>query len=306
VTIKTIRALRDDFKAGRIAKPAYIDAMNENHRLLHDYAEHLADTDVEAIELRGGEVTMTMRATGIKLTCQRDDKRAAPLEILNFGRLEAEEADATRRLVRDGDTVFDIGANMGWYSLTLAALFKRLAVHAFEPVPATFARLQKHVALNGLGRRVHLHRFGFSDQRGDFSFFFDPKNSVNASGADLGGKGRKVRCRLETLDEFARRRRVDFIKCDVEGGELLVFRGGMKTLARDYPVIFTEMLRKWSAAFGYHPNDIIDLLAKLGYRPFVARNGRLRPFSRMDETTVDTNFFFAHPQKHAFRLRKLL
>lgn len=302
---KTIQELRAAFKAGRLPKPAYIDAMNESHRLLHDYAEYLPGTDIERVELAGGEVTMVMRGTGVRLTCRRDDKRAAPLEILNFGRLEPEEADMTLRLVRPGDAVFDIGANIGWYSLTLAARFPRLRIDAFEPVPDTFARLRKHVALNGLARRIALHPFGFSDKKGSFSFYFDPRNSVNASGADLSGKGRKITCRLSTLDAFARRRRVDFIKCDVEGAELMVFRGGLKTLARDTPVIFTEMLRKWSAAFGYHPNDIIALLGGLGYKPFTARGGRLRPFGRMDDKTVETNFFFLHPKKHAARLKRV-
>lgn len=302
MTAKTIQGLRAGYRAGRIPKSAYIDAMDERHRLLHDYAEYIDDTDIAAIELAGREVTMVMRGTGVRLTCRRGDKRSAPLEILNFGALEKDEAAMTLRLVREGDSVFDIGANIGWYSLTLSRLFKRLTIHAFEPIPDTFARLMMHIALNG-ARRVAAHNFGFSDRLGKVSFYFQESNSVNASGADLSGRGRKVACRIKRLDDFARRRRVDFIKCDVEGAELMVFRGGLATLARDMPVIFTEMLRKWSAAFGYHPNEIIDLLGGLGYRPFVARGKRLAPFGRMDEKTTETNFFFLHPRKHAARLR---
>lgn len=57
------------------------------------------------------------------------------------------------------------------------------------------------------------------------------------------------------------------------------------------------MLRKWSAKFNYHPNDIIQLLAGIGYRCFTAQNDKLVPFSRMDENTTETNFFFL-PHKH--------
>ena len=85
---------------------------------------------------------------------------------------------------------------------------------------------------------------------------------------------------------------MDFIKCDVEGAELFVFQGGVATIRTQQPVIFTEMLRKWSAAFGYHPNDIIALLADAGYHCFTVHDGRLTPFLTMDETTVETNFFF--------------
>jgi FkbM family methyltransferase len=295
--------LKKAFAAGKIAKPAYIDAMNERHRLLHDYAAFIEGTDVAAVELACGEVVMTMRGTGLKFLVRRDDKRTAPLEILNFGALEKAEADMTLRLIREGDTVFDIGANIGWYALTLGRRFKRLRVHAFEPIPDTFARLRAHAALNG-DKRVALHNLGFSDQRGKATFYFRPDNSVNASGADLGTGGRKVTCRIERLDDFARKTRVDFIKCDVEGAELFVFKGGLRVLARDTPVIFSEMLRKWSASFGYHPNEIIDLLGGLGYRPFTAKGRRLKPFGRMDEKTVETNFFFLHPEKHAARLKR--
>jgi hypothetical protein len=58
----------------------------------------------------------------------------------------------------------------------------------------------------------------------------------------------------------------------------------------------TEMLRKWAAGFGYHPNDIIDLFAGLGYKCF---DSTLKPFGRMDEATTETNFFFLHPDTHA-------
>lgn len=71
-----------------------------------------------------------------------------------------------------------------------------------------------------------------------------------------------VQCKLRTLDDYTAETkiRVDFIKCDVEGAELLVFKGAIDTIARDKPVIFSEILRKWSAKFNYNPNEIFDLL----------------------------------------------
>lgn len=54
------------------------------------------------------------------------------------------------------------------------------------------------------------------------------------------------------------------------------------------------MLRKWSAKFGYHPNDIIDLFASVGYKCFVIKEDKLRKFARVDEETVGTNYFFLH------------
>ena len=70
-----------------------------------------------------------------------------------------------------------------------------------------------------------------------------------------------------TLDQWTANQQIkpDFIKCDVEGAELLVFRGGQETLRRDQPIVFAELLRKWSKPFGYHPNDMLCLFRGLGY-----------------------------------------
>jgi hypothetical protein len=74
----------------------------------------------------------------------------------------------------------------------------------------------------------------------------------------------------------------------------------MDTIARTRPVLFIEMLRKWSAKFGYHPNDIITLLKDIGYECFsVEGGGRMERFASMEESTVATNFIFLHKEKHA-------
>ncbi|WP_342228107.1 FkbM family methyltransferase [Rickettsiella endosymbiont of Rhagonycha lignosa] len=54
--------------------------------------------------------------------------------------------------------------------------------------------------------------------------------------------------------------KLDFIKCDVEGAELTIYTGGINVIREHKAIIFTEMLRKWSVKFNYHPNDIIALL----------------------------------------------
>lgn len=302
--MKTLADLKAAFRAGTLPKPAYIDEMNVRHQILHDYAEFIQSTDIASIEIRDGEVSMVMRDSGLRMICQRGDKRIAPLEILNFGALEKAEADMTKALIRPSDTVFDVGANIGWYSLTLERLLPKLTIYAFEPIPGTFETLRRHVQLNR-SRRVKAYNFGFSSESGRKTFYFPEGNSVNASAADLAGGGRKVVCELRRLDDFAKRIHVDFIKCDVEGAELFVFKGAMSTLKRDRPIIFTEMLRKWSAPFGYHPNEIIELLRGLGYRCYTVAGRRLKPFERMDATTTQTNFFFLDPTRHAVRLKSL-
>lgn len=64
------------------------------------------------------------------------------------------------------------------------------------------------------------------------------------------------------------------------------------------------MLRKWSARFDYHPNEIIELFAGLGYRCFVTEGGKLRKFAKMNDETKETNFFL-HEVAHAAQVGTL-
>jgi FkbM family methyltransferase len=300
--------LQAAFHAGTINKPQYIDQMHRLHSQLFDYAEFLKDTEIGRIEISDGQVIIEARKTGIKILCDKADKRIAPIEILNFGAYEKADSDLLFRLLEDRMSIFDIGANIGWYSLNFAKAFPNTTIHAFEPIPNTFAYLQANIGLNQ-ATQIQPHNFGFSDREGELTFYFDPRGSGGASAVDLQGTGeaQKVVCKIERLDNFMARTgtQVDFIKCDVEEAELLVLTGGSETLKKFKPIVFAEMLRKWAAKFNYHPNQIIEFMAGLGYHCFVGREGRLVEFKVMDENTTETNFFFLHGVAHASKINAL-
>ena len=86
---------------------------------------------------------------------------------------------------------------------------------------------------------------------------------------------------------------------------MLVFQGGLATLDECRPVIFAEMLRKWTAKFGYHPNQIISLLREIGYACFACGSKVPVEFNTVDEQTAETNFLFLHREKHADRIAAL-
>jgi FkbM family methyltransferase len=251
---------------------------------------------------------MTSRSVGIKIVCDPMDKRIAPIEILNFGAYEPVDLDMILRLFDENSNFFDIGANVGWYSLYIAKNFPDATVFAFEPIPVTFNYLKRNININHLSN-IHLHNFGFSNREETLKFYYYPEVSSNASAANLSESEtvREVPCQVRKLDDFVKDTgvRVDFIKCDVEGAELFVYQGGIECIKRDKPIIFTEMLRKWSAKFSYQPNDIIELLAQVGYRCFVAKQKTLTEFFVMDEHTLETNFFFLHADKHAAKIKSL-
>ncbi|MET3133350.1 FkbM family methyltransferase [Oxalobacteraceae bacterium GrIS 1.11] len=302
---------RQAFLDGAIGKPDFIRTMYERHHAaLFDYADYLKHTNIASIEISDGRVLMTSRDRGIKIICPAGDYRVAPVEILNFLEYEITDSNMIMRLITPDSCVLDIGANMGWYAINIAMAQPTCVVHAFEPIPDTFAVLNENVALNGIGN-VITHHFGFSSEKKDLSFFFYPEGSGNASSVNLTGRAdiREVTCHVELLDDATEQLklgRVDFIKCDVEGAELFVFQGGQALLARDQPIVFAEMLRKWAAKFDYHPNQIIALFSALGYRCFTAGDASLREFFAMDQETVETNFFFLHGARHAALIESLL
>jgi hypothetical protein len=305
-----IHQLKRRFASGCLAKADFIAQMHgQVHSRLFAYAEELSQTDIEKIEISASEVMMTSRRDGIRIAVDPEDHRTAPIEILNFGEYEPEETQVIRRIAEKMDTMLDIGANIGWYSLMASKLNPKATIHSFEPIPATYSRLIRNFSLNA-SEHLHYYNYGFSDEPGSFPFYFYPEGGVNASMQNLACRDdvSVIDCELRTLDSVLEwlppNNRIDFIKCDVEGNELFVLKGGLQLLGNHKPILLCELLRKWSAFFGYHPNEVVDLLQSIGYNIYtVGSSGTLVEFSRITEETIQTNFFFVHPQS---RLRDLL
>ncbi len=306
--MKKISDTLSAYQQGQIDKPAFIRAMYEEHHTgLFDYAQHLSNTNIKKIEVEDGRVIMTSRDRGIRILCVPGDHRVAPLETLNFFDYEKTDSAMIERLINDGDVFFDIGANIGWYSINLALSHRTAQIHSFEPIPRTYSYLQSNLKLNHLAN-VTAYNFGFSNGTGEFDFYYYEEGSGNASSANVSDREdvQVCQCKLQTLDDFAAetQTKVDFIKCDVEGAELLVYLGGLQTIKRDKPIVFSEILRKWSAKFDYHPNEIFKLFSDEGYQAFTVKDGSLKEFFQMNELTVETNFFFLHKQKHCQQIEK--
>ncbi|MEN9897976.1 MAG: hypothetical protein RLZZ66_1625 [Pseudomonadota bacterium] len=291
-----IKQIHNQHISGTLSKPEYIQKMYQlRHSQLFEYANYLKETDIRSIEILDDVVIMTSRRYGIRMLCPEGDHRVAPIESLNFQNYEEKDGQMILKLIPKNCVVFDIGANMGWYSLLIDREVSGCQIHAFEPIPKTYSFLVKNIELNQ-AVSVITHPFGLSNECKDLIFYFYPEGSGNASSANLSSRSDAdlVTCHVERLDDFtnANNLKVDFIKCDVEGAELFAFQGAIATLKRDKPIVFTEMLRKWAKKFHYHPNEIINLFTELGYRCFVAKEGRLEEFFQMNETTIETNFFF--------------
>lgn len=130
--------------------------------------------------------------------------------------------------------VFDVGANIGNWTALALQINPNLKIHCFEPSPTTFQRLcelhfKSTVMCNNFGlssvpgeARLHI----FDDCSGNNSLY---KRQGLEDGWGLKEQQRKESIQLDTLDAYCQRTEVqmiDFMKVDVEGHELEVFRGG--------------------------------------------------------------------------------
>jgi FkbM family methyltransferase len=207
---------------------------------------------------------------------------------------EADELRIALSLIKDGDYVLDIGANIGFYSLAIAKRYPHSFIHAFEPIPETFEKLVDNSAQF---KNIYAHNYPLTDKYETIKFFYDRSEPGAASMRNIRetDKAIAIKVNTQTLDGLAQFfTRIDFIKCDVEGSEIFVIKGGIEAIKEHKPIILMEMLRKWTAKFGYTPNDTIKLLRGMGYRCYRIVNGKLEVFRRMTEDTKETNFFFIH------------
>lgn len=303
----SLQELREKYEAGLIGKYEYVSLAYACHRQLFEYVSFLAGTNIRLIEISETGLVLQLRTPPVKMLCPPGDEHHTAIAMLNFRRLENSEFAMVCGLFQDGGAFFDIGANAGYYSLGIASSFPKARIVAIEPIPQTFAGLQRNIALNSFSN-ITAFNLGLADHQGEDTFYYNDTISGAASSCPTADQqARPVVCPVRTLDSMVESSNIglDFIKCDVEGAELFVFRGGMQALEKYKPAIFSEMLRKWSARFHYHPNDIISLMERLGYRCFTLREDKLVACSTVTESTIETNFFFLHVQKHGRQIEQL-
>lgn len=293
--------LRSEYERGTLEKHTYARRMSELHAVLSEYRELLTGTDIAAIRIDERFVVLESRFGGVRFPSDPSDRGIPPMVALNFRSYERKDFVMLRRLVPRGATFVDVGANIGWYSLHVAAADPTAKVYAFEPVPSSFGWLRAGVELNAL-RNVEAVPMAVSDRTRDTVLYVDEAIAGAASAAPpaAGGELHGVPCRTVRLDDFAQERNLapDVMKLDIEGGELAALRGAEHVLATHRPMVFCEMLRKLAKPFGYHPNEIIALMRAHGYACFRAEESRLEPFASMDDATTETNFFFLHAEEH--------
>jgi len=191
-----------------------------------------------------------------------------------------DEIKFLRGLLRPGQQVIDIGANLGVYALSMARTVGPTGrVWAFEPASSTAGLLAQSIATNEFGHVV-LEQCALSSASGTLRLALNDNSELNALVRDSEPSGASEAVRVTTLDECRERhgwRDIAFVKIDAEGEERNILSGGKSFFAEQSPLVQYEI----KAGTTLHL-DLVDHFLELGYHSYrlVPGLGLLVPFDR--------------------------
>jgi FkbM family methyltransferase len=257
---------------------------SEEFRAGHLYNAILAqraETPLEVVELDG----YTMRV-------DPGDPMSGPV-LTGIG-WEPDVTAVVESVLRPGMVVVDIGANMGHFSLLAAARVGSTGVvHAFEPGLANAALIQLSAVDNAFEHLV-VHPVALDERAGvlmwERAFGSNARVHRLAAGAPVRVGGRSQLVQATRLDDIAIGPRVDLVKIDVEGAELLALRGAEALLRRNRPVIVSEFAPVGlGQVSGVSGEDYLGFLLELGYHNIavIASDGSARSFGRDTSGVVE-------------------
>jgi FkbM family methyltransferase len=224
-------------------------------------------------------------------------------------------APVLEAFLRSGSTFVDVGANVGVYTAWASRCVGASGcVFAFEPVPATRQHLERVVALNSLGN-VRVVAKALGARPGTVDLWVVPQASglTSAIAPVDESSARRVEVPLSTLDDelsAAGGSSPTLVKIDVEGYEMAVLLGALRTLsAGDGPAVLFETQDDLLARAGVRFADIPVWFAdRFGYRLFALLPSGLQPIAPGTTTPPAMNTLALHPERHRVpfdRLRRL-
>jgi FkbM family methyltransferase len=195
------------------------------------------------------------------------------------------------KVVREGDTVIDIGANVGYYTLLASRLAgERGKVYAFEPDPRTYNLLLRNIEINKYDNIVPLPK-AVVNKVGSAKFILSPKPHAHASGFYfLKDKKHKKIIEVETeiLDHFFQDKNdvINVIKMDIDGGEMDALSGMDDLISKNRnSKMFIEFDTNHLRKAGHTPKEFLDKLLSYNFSISIMdeREKRLKYVNNLDE-----------------------
>lgn len=201
----------------------------------------------------------------IKMFAGENDEITTLLFLHGYQGYEPETLDIFRHLCASSSVIFDIGANVGLYSLLAAAANPEARIFAFEPVDRVHEILRKNIRYNRFSQ-ITPHRVAFSDFDGEVNLYVPLQETPTGARAGAPKKGKRSRAvPVQSIkgDSFMRQNaleKLDLVKIDTETTEPQVFNGMRATIERCHPKIICEVLA------GRTEKELMEFFKPLGYR----------------------------------------
>ena len=209
-------------------------------------------------------------------------------------------------LVKKIDVFYDIGANIGYYSLLAATVNERIKVVGFEPANGPLHYFKMNKNLNKL-LNINIEPIAISQKTGYIEFYEQVNNKYHFVKYHLGGEnnaGSKVEngkfitnmVKTETLDNYVKEREqqtIDLIKIDTEGTENLILSESHKILSEMKPIVICETL------FNKIEPELEKIFNSYNYEFYNHTEKGLEKVKTIirDKDNGVRNCFFVHPEK---------
>lgn len=210
---------------------------------------------------------------------------------------EKNETQYISNFLKPGNICFDIGANVGYFSLLMASLVADGEVHSFEPIPFCYHLLSCSKHLNKF-TNIIINNCAVGELDGESLFHVcedSAFSSIEIQGA--AAEVRRLTVPIVSIDSYVRSRtieKVDFMKIDVEGAELQVIRGGSSFFSSSTlrpRMIMLEVDKDHMGEISHKSRRVIELLRDHGYNAEILLNDRLENVN-IEEPYANLNIFF--------------
>jgi FkbM family methyltransferase len=252
----------------------------------------------------GGRYAVVRLDKGFRMKLDLADPEQ--LKVYFYGHYhERYEADLVQRLLTGDDVFWDVGANVGYFTLVAAtALANRGQIVAFEPGKNAYARLVSNVALNPY-QNIQAFPVAVTDREGEAVLHLlgdIADSSASLYPAAQAQAGQEV-CRTVSLDHWLDSeglRPPNLIKLDAEGAELAVLQGAAGLIQNSPPLFLMEMEEKNLVAAGASKAAVAQYLTGCGYRAAHLSKGRWYETPDL-EGVKGRNIFWFNPGVAAHR-----
>ena len=176
-----------------------------------------------------------------------------------------------RFLVKQGTTIVDVGANVGFFTLQFSKWASQGGrVIAIEPEPVNVSALNRAISRSGV-TNVDVIQAAAAEKEGELCLSLNPLNPADHRLADKG-----IPVRAVTIDGLLAARGwppVSLLKIDVQGAEPRTLAGAQETLSRFHPAIIMELDDEALSSAGFSADPLVDSLRSLGYEMFGLEKG---------------------------------